>query len=200
MRTVLVIGGAGTIGSAVVRELGKRHRVITAGRSSGDHRVAIEDVASVQALFAAAGRVDDVVVAAGALHVGPLETMTHEQFRIGLASKLMGQVNVALVAQHALNDGGSITLTSGVDAHNPLRGCANTVAVNNGIEGFARGAAVELPRGLRINVVNPSLLEESAQKFEALFHGFEPVPSSRVARAYSRCVEGAETGKTYRAW
>ncbi|MGW8394074.1 short chain dehydrogenase [Pseudoduganella sp. HUAS MS19] len=200
MRTVLVIGGSGTIGSAVVRELGVRHRVITAGRSSGDHRVAIEDFASVQSLFAAAGRVDHVVVAAGALHVGPLEAMTHGQFRIGLDSKLAGQVNVTLVAQHALNDGGSITLTSGVDAHHPLRGCANTVAVNNGIEAFARGAALELQRGLRINVVNPSLLEESAEKFDSLFHGFEPVPASRVARAYSRCVEGAESGKTYRAW
>jgi len=200
MRTVLVIGGTGTIGSAVVLELGKRHRVITAGRGSGDHRVAIEDIASVRALFAEAGRVDHVVVAAGALHVGPLEAMTQEQFRVGLESKLMGQVNVALVAQHALNEGGSITLTSGVDAHNPLRGCANTVTVNNGIEGFASGAALELERGLRINVVNPSLLEESAQKFESLFYGFEPVPASRVARAYSRCVEGAETGKTYRAW
>lgn len=200
MRTVLVIGGSGTIGSAVVRELGKRHRVLTAGRSSGDHRVAIEDAASVRALFAQVGQVDDVVVACGALHVGPLAEMTNEQFRIGVASKLMGQVNVALLAQHHLSDSGSITLTSGVDAHNPLRGCANTVAVNNGIEGFVRGAALELQRGLRINVVNPSLLEESAKKFEALFHGFEPVPSERVARAYSRCVEGAESGKTYRAW
>jgi len=200
MPTVLVIGGAGTIGSAVVRELGKRHRVITAGRSSGDYRVAIEDAASVRELFNRVGRVDHVVVACGALHVGPLAEMTEEQFRIGLHSKLMGQVNVALVAQHALNDGGSITLTSGVDAHNPLRGCANTVTVNNAIEAFAQGAALELQRGLRINVVNPSLLEESAQKFEALFHGFEPVSSAKVARAYSRCVEGAESGKTYRAW
>ena len=200
MRTVLVIGGTGTIGSAVVQELGKRHRVITAGRSSGDHRVAIEDIASVRALFAQAGRVDHVVVAAGALHVGPLEAMTPEQFRVGLDSKLMGQVNVALVAQHALNEGGSITLTSGVDAHKPLRGCANTVTVNNAIEGFVQGAAVELQRGLRINAVNPSLLEESAQKFEALFHGFEPVSSAKVARAYRRCVEGADSGKTYRAW
>jgi len=200
MPTVLVIGGAGTIGSAVVRELGKRHRVMTAGRSSGDYRVAIEDAASVRELFNRVGRVDHVVVACGALHVGPLAEMTEEQFRIGLHSKLMGQVNVALVAQHALNDGGSITLTSGVDAHNPLRGCANTVTVNNAIEAFAQGAALELQRGLRINVVNPSLLEESAQKFEALFHGFEPVSSAKVARAYSRCVEGAESGKTYLAW
>jgi len=59
---------------------------------------------------------------------------------------------------------------------------------------------VELQRGLRINVVNPSLLEESAEKFESLFYGFEPIPASRVACVYSRCVEGAESGKTYCAW
>lgn len=200
MRTVLVIGGTGTIGGAVARELGKRHRVITAGRHGGDHRVAIEQIASVRALFAQAGRVDDVVVACGALHVGPLAAMTERDFRVGLDSKLMGQVNVTLVAQHVLPDGGSITLTGGVDARNPLRGCANTVTVNNAVEGFARGAAVELQRRLRINVVNPSLLDESAEKFEGLFHGFETVPASRVARAYSRCVEGAESGKIYRAW
>ena len=157
MKKVIVIGATGAVGKAVVEELGKRHEIITVGSSSGQHQVKIEDPASVRALFEKVGKVDHVVVTAGNLHFGPLNEMTPEQFRIGLDSKLMGQVNVALVAQQYLNDGGSITLTSGVDAHNPLRGCANTVTVNNGIEGFARAAAVELPRGLRINVVNATM-------------------------------------------
>lgn len=197
---IIVIGATGTIGKAVVEQLGQRHQIITVGGNSGQYQVKIEDPASVRALFEKTGKVDAVVVTAGNLHFGPLQEMSFDQFRIGLESKLMGQVHVALIASEYLNDGGSITLTSGVDAHHPLRGCANTVTVNNAIEGFAQGAALELQRGLRINVVNPSLLEESAPKFEALFYGFEPVSSAKVARAYSRCVEGAESGKTYRAW
>ena len=33
---VLIVGASGTIGRAVAAELGKRHEVIAAGRSSGD--------------------------------------------------------------------------------------------------------------------------------------------------------------------
>jgi len=152
MRTVLVIGGTGTIGSAVVQELGKRHRVITAGRSSGDHRVAIEDAASVRRLFADVGEVDHVVVACGALHVGPLGDMTQEQFRIGLESKLMGQVNVALAAQKYLNDGGSITLTSGTAADRPGPGWAAAAGVCGAMDAVTRALAVELAP-IRVNAV-----------------------------------------------
>ncbi|MFX7840658.1 trypsin-like peptidase domain-containing protein, partial [Acinetobacter baumannii] len=35
-------------------------------------------------------------------------------FNIGLQDKLLGQVRLALVGQHYLNDGGSITLTTGI--------------------------------------------------------------------------------------
>jgi len=197
---IIVIGATGTIGKAVVEQLGQRHEIVTVGGSSGQHQVKIEDPASVRALFAAVGKVDAVVVTAGALHFGPLQDMTPEQFRIGLDSKLMGQVNVALVAQEFLNDGGSITLTSGIVGNQPIRYGANASTVNAAVEGFALGAAVELQRGLRINVVNPTLLTESLDAYGPYFRGFETVPAARVALAYSRSVEGAETGKTYRVW
>jgi NAD(P)-dependent dehydrogenase (short-subunit alcohol dehydrogenase family) len=195
---IIVIGAAGTIGRAVVQQLGQRHEIVTVGASSGQHQVQIEDPASVRALFERTGKVDAVVVTAGALHFGPLQEMTPEQFRTGLDSKLMGQVNVALAAQEFLNDGGSITLTSGIVGSQPIRYGANASAVNAAVEGFALGAAVELQRGLRINVVNPSLLTESLEAYGPYFRGFETVPAARVALAYSRSVEGAESGKTYR--
>ncbi|TWI64482.1 NAD(P)-dependent dehydrogenase (short-subunit alcohol dehydrogenase family) [Pseudoduganella lurida] len=197
---IIVIGAAGTIGRAVVERLGGHHDIITAGRGSGQERVAIEDHASVQALFRRTGAVDGVVVAAGALHLAPFHAMTPAQFRIGVDSKLMGQVHVALAAQHALNDGGSITLTSGIDACHAIRHGANAMAVNLALEGFVAGAALDLQRGVRINVVAPTVLTESAAVYGHLFPGFEPADGTRVALAYQRSVDGPETGKVYRVY
>lgn len=197
---VIVIGGSGTIGKAVVEQLGLRHEVVTVGSNSGQHQADITDVAQVRALFGKIGKADAVVVTAGALAFAPLAEFTPEQFRVGLDSKLMGQVNVALVAQHLLNDGGSITLTSGIVAEQPIRNGAGASLTNSAVEGFARGAAIELPRGIRINVVSPTLLDESVDAYGPYFRGFETVPASRVALAYSRSVEGAQTGQVYKVW
>ncbi|MYN17150.1 short chain dehydrogenase [Rugamonas sp. FT107W] len=197
---VMVIGGTGTIGGAVVEQLRLRHEVIVVGARGGQHRVDIEDIAQVRALFGKVGRVDAVVVAAGALHVGPLAELTPEHFHIGLRGKLMGQVNVALVAREFLNDGGSITLTSGVDTEQPIRGAVAASTANAAVQGFVRAAAIELPRGLRINAVSPTVLQESVHLFGELFTGFEPIAASRAALSYARSVDGAETGRVYRAW
>jgi hypothetical protein len=54
-----------------------------------------------------------------------------------------------------------------------------------------------LGRGLRINAVSPTLLTESAEAYGSVFPGFETVPAARVALAYQRSVEGAQTGKVF---
>lgn len=195
---IIVIGAAGTIGRAVVEQLATRHEVVTAGRNSGAERVDMSDIASVRALFERVGKVDAVIVAAGGVHFGPLADMTPAQFGIGIKDKLMGQINVALAAQHHLNDGGSITLTSGVLADDPIRYGVNATAVNGAVEAFARAAALELPRGIRINVISPSVLEESLDAYGPYFLGFEPVPARRAALAYVKSVEGLLTGKVLR--
>ncbi|MCU6496869.1 short chain dehydrogenase [Rugamonas sp. A1-17] len=197
---VMVIGGTGTIGSAVVGQLKLRHEVIAVGARGGQHQVDIEDIPQVRALFEKVGSVDAVVVAAGALHVGPLAELTPEHFHVGLRGKLMGQVNVALVAREFLNDGGSITLTSGVDTEQPIRGAVAASTANAAVQGFVRAAAIELPRGLRINAVSPTVLQESVHLLGELFTGFEPIAASRAALSYARSVDGAETGRVYRAW
>jgi len=197
---VIVIGASGTIGRAVVEQLAVRHEVIRVGKTSGQHQVDMTDIESVHRLFDKVGKADAVVVAAGEVHFGPLLELSPEQFSIGLQHKLMGQVNVALAAQQHLNDGGSITLTSGIVGHDPIRFGTNATAVNAAVEGFARAAAIELPRGLRINVVCPSVLQESMDAYGPYFHGFEPVPASRVATAYVKSVDGLQTGQVYRVW
>ncbi|MGO4781730.1 short chain dehydrogenase, partial [Lysobacter sp. 2RAB21] len=81
----------------------------------------------------------------------------------------------ALLGQHHLNDGGSITLTTGIVAEEPIRAGANASAVNRALEGFVQGAALELKRDLRINAVSPNVLSESWEAYGAFFPGFEPV-------------------------
>ena len=199
---ILHIGAAGAIGRAVALELGQRHELITAGVNSGQHHLDIADIAQVRALFEKVGKIDAVVVTAGRIHLGPLAEITPEQFAIGLNSKLMGQVNVAQVAPQFLNDGGPITLTSGIvgEQEHQIRNGAAASMVNSAVEGYVRGAAIELPRAIRINVVSPTLLEESVAAIGAYFYGIEPAPARRVALGYSRSAEGAQTGQVYRVW
>ncbi|GAB7129348.1 short chain dehydrogenase [Silvimonas sp. JCM 19000] len=196
---ILIIGATGTVGKAVSAALAS-HELIRAGRSSGDHQVDITDDASVTALFERVGRVDAIVSATGQMHFGPLAEMSAAQFDIGLQHKLLGQVRVALIGQRYLNAGGSITLTGGIVAHEPIRNGANASSVNAALEGFVRGAAIELANGSRINVISPTLLTESREAYGPAFPGFETVAAARVAQAYVRSVEGAQTGRVYNVW
>ncbi len=198
MNKVVVIGATGTLGQAVASELKARHEVVEVGATRGAYRVDSTDPASIEKLFREVGKVDAVVTAIGKVHFGPLAEMTVEQFWIGLRDKLMGQINVVLGAHQYVNDGGSFTLTSGILAEQPIRLGASATSVNLALEGFVRGAAIELPRGIRINVVSPTVLEESMEGYAPFFRGFEPVSAKRAAQAYLRSVEGAQTGQVYR--
>ena len=189
MKKVVVIGASGTLGRAIVQELGTDHETIEASKSSG----------SVRTLFDQVGPVDALIVAAGEAHVGPLREMTAEQFNKGLQNKLLGQVRVCLVGQHHLTAGGPITLTTGIITDEPLRDCTNVTAVDCALEGFVRAAATEL-RQIRINAVSPTMLTESADTYAEYCPGFESVPAPRVALAYRRSVDGIQTGRVYRVW
>lgn len=198
---ILLVGASGTLGQAVARQLGQQHQILAAGRSSGELRVDLTDDASVAELFARTGPVDAVISTAGKLHFGPLQQMTPAQFNLGLQDKLLGQVRLALPAQHHLNSGGSITLTSGIVSAQPIRDGVNATSVNAALEGFVRAAALELlPRGLRINVVSPNVLIESMAAYGPYFPGFEAVSAQRAALAFQRAVEGIQSGETITVW
>jgi NAD(P)-dependent dehydrogenase (short-subunit alcohol dehydrogenase family) len=194
---ILVVGAAGTVGQAAVKALSARHDIVTAGRSAGDVTVDLMKEDAVRAMYAKLGKVDAVVACAGHVHFGPVAAMSPEQFRKGLNDKLMGQVNLVLLGMEHVADGGSFTLTSGVLDRDPVRQGANAAAVNGAIGAFVKAAAIEMPRGIRINAVSPGLLEESERKYEGFFPGHEPVSSVRVGLAYVKSVEGALTGQVF---
>jgi NAD(P)-dependent dehydrogenase (short-subunit alcohol dehydrogenase family) len=196
---VLVFGGTGTIGSAVMSELA-HHELISVGKTRGDLQTDITDDASVTALFEKVGRVDAIVSATGRVHFGALTDTTAEQFSFGLLNKALGQIRLALIGQWYLNDGGSITLTSGICSHEPIAQGANATTANAAVDAFVLAAATELKREQRINAVSPSIVTESAAAYGPFFPGFETVDASRVAKAYRRSVDGVQTGKSYRIW
>lgn len=197
---IILVGASGTIGKAIEQELKERHEIIRVGRSSGDLHADITDPASIRALFEKAGAFDALISAAGKVHFGALAEMGEAEFAVGLKDKLMGQVNLVLNGREFANDGASFTLTSGVLSHDPIRFGASASMVNGAIDSFVRSAALELPRGMRINSVSPTVVEEALPAYGPYFRGYKAVPAADAALAYAKSVEGAQTGQVYRVW
>lgn len=191
---VIVVGGTGTIGSAVVAALSARHEVVVAGRKTGSVHVDLASPDSIRAMFQSVGKFDAVVSAAGQAKFGTLDELMDTDYLFSFSNKLMGQANLARIGRQFITDGGSFTLTSGVLSHEPIKGSASISMVNAGLEGFVRAAALELPRGIRVNVISPPWVTETliARKMDPS-HG---MPAVHVAQAYLASVEGTMTGQT----
>ena len=193
---ILLVGASGVLGTAIAVELGARHDIIRAGRT-GDVRIDIRDPASIRAAFEEIGTCDAVISAAGKVKFAPLVEMTAEDYAIGIADKLMGQVNLVLIGKDFVSEGGSFTLTTGVLAHDPIREGTSASMVNGAVDSFVKAASIELPRGQRINAVSPGVLLESMGGYAPFFRGHEPVPAARAALAFSKSVGGALTGQVF---
>jgi NAD(P)-dependent dehydrogenase (short-subunit alcohol dehydrogenase family) len=191
----IVVVGTGTIGSAVAKLLKAHgHEAVSVGRRSGDHQADITSPASLKKLFSGIGPFDAVASAAGEVVFAPLDQITHEQWMHSISSKAMGQINLVLAALPHISDGGSFTLISGVLTDEFIKGGSCATSMNCMVEGFVRAAAVELPRGLRINCISPTVLSESAG-YHPFFPGFLHVPASEVALAYLRAISTPITGR-----
>ncbi len=81
----------------------------------------------------------------------------------------MGQVNLVLKGLDYVSDGGSFTLTSGVLERDPILMGAGAATANGALVGFVVGSAIEMPRGIRINVVSPGMLEVSEERYGSFF-------------------------------
>lgn len=197
---VLIIGGKGTIGKKVSDHFSKKHEIIIGGRSSGDVMVDIADSKSIETMFESVGNVDAVICIAGEAKWAPFDSMTEEDFYIGLNSKLMGQVNLVRIGQNYLNSGGSFTLSSGILADHPVVLTTSAAMVNGGIHSFAKAVSLELKNGIRINVVSSGLVEDAVQKYETYFPGHNPIPMRKVINGYVKSVEGKGTGEIIRMY
>ena len=197
---LLIIGGKGTIGKKVSANFSKKHEIIIAGRISGDVTVDIADSKSIKAMFESIGKIDAILCLAGEAKWAAFDSLTEDDYHIGLRSKLMGQVNLVRIGQDYLNTGGSFTLTTGILADFPVVMTTSAAMVNGGIHSFVKAVALELKNVLRINAVSSGLVEDAIEKYEAYFPGHNPIPMKKVINGYVRSVEGKGTGEIIRIY
>jgi NAD(P)-dependent dehydrogenase (short-subunit alcohol dehydrogenase family) len=190
---IIVIGSTGLIGKEVVKALSTKHEVVKVGHMSGDLRVDITSNTSIEEMYKKAGTFDAVVSTAGGAAFGELEKLTDENFGFSLKDKLMGQVNLVRIGMKYIRDNGSFTLTSGVLARDPIPGSSAISMVNSGLEGFTRAAALEMKRGIRVNIVSPPFATETLKALGMDTSTGTPV--AKFPRAYVESVESKRNGE-----
>lgn len=195
---LLIIGGTGTIGTPVSVHFSKDHEVLIAGRASGDVQVDITDSQSILTMFEKVGKLDAIVSIAGEAKWANFNDLTEDDYYIGLRSKLMGQVNLVRIGQNYLNSKGSITLSTGILADDPVIKTTSAAMVNGGIHSFVQAAALELEHGIRLNAVSLGVVQDAYEKYKDYFPGHNPVPMSRVVNAYVKSVLGKSNGTIIR--
>ncbi|MBC8637453.1 short chain dehydrogenase [Caballeronia sp. EK] len=191
---VLLVGATGMLGTEIKRILEPAHEVITASRKGSDVAVDLSDKASIVAMYEKVGKVGAVVCVGGAAKFAPLDALADDDYAFSLANKLMGQVNLVRCAIGHVDEGGSVTLTSGTLAQDPMVGSAAVSLVNAGVEGFARAAALELQGKLRVNVVSPGWVSETLASMGK--DGSQGIAAAEVAKVYKRAVDETMTGQT----
>lgn len=196
MKKVMIIGASGTIGQAIKNELENDCEIINVSSSSGENIVDINDSNSIKELYTKHKDIDAVICAAArGIVFAPLEKMTKENYLKSLEIKQIGQIDLVIQGIKMLGKEVSFTLTTGILNNDPIPGSTAAAMVNSAVEGFVTAASFEVPYKQRINVVSPTLLKESYEKYKGLFQGYNPVSAHEVALAYRKSVMGKQTGK-----
>ena len=196
MKTVIVIGAQGKMGQAALTGL-QKHKVITASRSGEgcDFQVDITSEASIRALFTQVGHFDAVVNTVGLCEYANFFDMTEQQWTTTVMSKMMGQINLVRIGQEYIADKGSFSLITGILNVKPIPMAIADATASGAIDTFVKCVAYEMPRGIRINAINPTVLEEAWDVYGEMMPGFQPVPGALVGKAFERSVDGFISGE-----
>ena len=197
---ILIIGGEGTIGRRVAAHFMQEHEVIVAGRSSEHYKVDIANPHAITSLLDRVGSFDAMICAAGEAKWAPFAELSEEDYYIGINSKLMGQVNLVRIGRSYLQQGGSITLTTGILADDPVPQTASAAMVNGAIHSFVKAAALEMTDGMRINVVSSGVVADAYAKYKDYFPGYPSISMERMTLGYVRSVMGKGNGEIIRIY
>ncbi|NJM57963.1 MAG: SDR family oxidoreductase [Synechococcales cyanobacterium RU_4_20] len=172
-KRLLIIGGSSGIGLATAQQAtAAGAQTIVAGRSesklrdavasiSGDvtaYPVDLTDDASVKSLFEKVGALDYLVLTGPAPTFGHFLKLDTEQVHQEFEGKFWGQYRAVKYAAPRLEKTGAIVLMSGAYSARPVPGATSLAAVQAGIEGLARGLAIDLAP-IRVNVISPGLTD-----------------------------------------
>ena len=132
-------------------------------------------------VVAGGSKIDHVVFTAGEVYaIKPLaETSVDEILNNGTV-RFFGPLVMGKIAPKYLNrdSNSSITLTGGTMSQRPLKDWTVQAAWGSGVEGIARGLAVDLAP-IRVNIVSPSAVDTE------LFSGIPPEARDGVIKRYS---------------
>ncbi len=195
---ILIIGGNGTIGRKVATYFQSKYDVIIGGRTKGDVLIDIADSDSIKSALDQTGSLDAIICIAGEAKWDDFDRLSEDDFYIGIRSKLMGQVNLVRIGKNHLNPNGSITLSTGILADDPVVKTTSAAMVNGAIHSFVKAADLELENGIRINAVSLGLVEDAYEKYKDYFPGHNPIPMKKAVNAYAKSVEGKSRGKIIR--
>lgn len=196
MKKIIVIGASGKIGQAALSGL-EHHEVITASNSGKDcnYQVDIGSEPSIRQLFEKVDSFDAVVNTVGRCEYADFTGMTEAQWMSTVLSKMMGQINLVRIGQEYINNGGSFSLITGILSSKAIPMAIADATTSGAIDTFVKCVAYELPRGIRINSINPTVIEEAWDVYGEMMSGFHPVSGSMVGKAFARSVDGFITGE-----
>ncbi|MDC3315131.1 short chain dehydrogenase [Candidatus Thioglobus sp.] len=197
MKKIIVVGSTGRLGRVVVSGL-EDYEVIRAGRSGPDLKIDALDFESVSDVFASVGSFDGLVSCIGGTPFKTFEELTMEDFATGLSKKCFSQLNLAKAAIPFLTENGSITLTSGIIGDEPILAGSCAAAANGALNMSVSTLAAEYAGKLRINIVSPSIIENSVEDYGMLFDGFEPTSEKRIIEVYRRTISAPISGRVLR--
>ena len=198
---IILVGANGTVGNHVFQSLDKeKNEIIKVGKTRGDFQVDISNSESIAAMYKKIGSFDALVNASGDVAFAPFRDIQLAHWNSSFGSKLLGQINLVQQALPYINEGGSFTLISGILGDEQIQAGAIAATVNKALEGFVRAAACELPKSLRINLVSPTVLQDSLKIYGDFFPGFEAVGGKTVAMAFNRSIFGIQTGQIFKAY
>ena len=173
----VVLGATGGIGSELSRRLAAGGAKLVLGARNGEKLETLaEDLGAVpvkldatrsqevNGLFAKAaeehGRIHGAVNCVGSFMLKPAHLTKDEEWAETIALNLNTAFGTVKAAAKHMPEGGSVVLLSSVAARVGLANHEAVAAAKAGVIGLAMSAATTyLPRGLRINVVAPGLVQ-----------------------------------------
>jgi 3-oxoacyl-[acyl-carrier protein] reductase len=215
-QTFIIIGGTGSIGSALVRQLSTTGANVVVGARDSEkaeqladetgcdvHSVEAADPASIEACVKSAagkhGSITGVANCIGSVLLKPAHLTTDAEWHHTITTNLTSSFSLVRSAAKAMRQsGGSIVLVSSAAAQIGLSNHEAIAAAKAGIIGLTLSAAATYAsRGIRVNAVSPGLVKSEMTR--KLWETDEAAAMSAQMHAVGRLGEPEDVARAI-AW